>query len=88
MPVLSVDDNLKQFFEEHNIEGNKFESFEAAEAFFRNEGFVIDKEAAPESVRPDSLTYMLQSASPDQLEYLKKVGKMRATWRLKLKTPG
>jgi len=80
---MKTDDKLERFFEEHNIEQNKFESFEAAEEFFKNEGFVIDKEAEPEYAQSASLKYLLESASQDQLKNLGKTGKIHATWRLK-----
>ena len=77
-------DKLKRFFEEHRIEENKFESFEAAETFFKSEGFVIDKEAEPDYQASGSLKYLRASASPEQLYNIGKTGRIRTTWRLKL----
>jgi O-methyltransferase involved in polyketide biosynthesis len=77
-------DKLQRFFEEHRIEENKFESFEAAEIFFKNEGFLIDKEAEPNYQSSGSLKHLRASASPEQLYNLGKTGRIRASWRLKL----
>ena len=48
--TVRFNDKLQQFLEEHRIEENKFNSFEEAETFFRNNGFTIDKKAEPERV--------------------------------------
>ena len=84
LPGMKVDDKLQRFFEQHNIVDNMFDSFEAAEAFFRLQGFVVDKEAEPEYSSSVALKYLLESAAPGQLETISKGGEMQATWRLKL----
>ncbi|MEN0054723.1 MAG: hypothetical protein AAGC65_13700 [Mucilaginibacter sp.] len=81
---MTGNDKLQRFFEEHRIEENKFESFEAAEVFFKSEGFVIDKEAEPDYQASGSLKYLRASASPEQLYNIGKTGRIRTTWRLKL----
>ena len=81
---MTANDKLQRFFEEHRIEENKFESFEAAGAFFKSEGFLIDKEAEPDYQSSGSLRHLKASATPEQLYNLGKTGRIRASWRLKL----
>ncbi|WP_183562613.1 hypothetical protein [Mucilaginibacter sp. SP1R1] len=81
---ISPDDKLQQFFKEHRIEENKFNSFAEAKEFFKSEGFVIDKEATADHQASGSLKYLLASASNEQLEGLHKAGNIRASWRLQL----
>jgi O-methyltransferase involved in polyketide biosynthesis len=76
----------KHFFEEHNIEDNKFDSFEAAKSFFNKAGFLIDKEAEPARSNLSSLKYLLASEKSDELLKRSEANKIRATWRLKIKT--
>ncbi|MDN5287024.1 MAG: O-Methyltransferase involved in polyketide biosynthesis [Mucilaginibacter sp.] len=83
-PDLQANDQLQEFFKEHRIEENKFDSFELAEAFFKSEGLVIDKEAEPDPQSSDSLKYLIANATKEQLAYLGKVGRIRKSWRLKL----
>jgi O-methyltransferase involved in polyketide biosynthesis len=81
---LNMDDDLQQFFDQHHIEENKFESFEAAEKFFRKAGFTIDKKAEPDNTKITTLKYLLENATEEQLLNLRKAGKIQATWRLKV----
>ncbi|MBB6128896.1 hypothetical protein [Mucilaginibacter lappiensis] len=83
-PDLQMNDKLQEFFREHRIEENKFNSFEEAEAFFTSEGFIIDKEAEAEHQNSGSLKYLLASATQEQLENMRRGGRIRASWRLKL----
>lgn len=84
VPELKIDDKLQQFFKEHNIEENKFESFEDAKTFFEGEGFVVDKEAALDFAQATSLPYLLASMTEEQKMRLQNTNKIQATWRLKL----
>lgn len=84
LPGLQMNDKLQEFFREHRIEENKFNSFEEAEAFFKTEGFIIDKEAEPAHQDSGSLKYLLANATQEQLEDMRRIGRVRATWRLKL----
>jgi O-methyltransferase involved in polyketide biosynthesis len=81
---LIADDNLKQFLEQHRIEDNKFDSFEAAEAFFKKAGFVVDKEARPDHLKLSSLQHLLKSMTEKQIAEMRNTPKFRATWRLKI----
>ncbi|MCJ8210046.1 class I SAM-dependent methyltransferase [Mucilaginibacter sp. RS28] len=82
--AISKSDKLNQFFEKHNIEENKFDSFEQAEAFFLESGLAIDKEAEVAPGQISSLPYLLACLDPEQLAKLRQVPKMQKTWRLKL----
>ncbi|MGS2764094.1 hypothetical protein [Sinomicrobium sp. M5D2P9] len=74
-----------RFFSKQNVTNQMFESFEEAEEFFFNNGFVLDKEYIPDYSKLSSSEKLLQVASPEQLDKLGKSGKVQATWRLKLK---
>lgn len=80
---LKIDKETNDFFEQHRIEDNKFDSFKDAESFFRNMGFEIDKVAKVERSKLSSLKYFLKSTTMKQLLYFRKAPKMQATWRLK-----
>jgi len=81
---LMLNDHLEEFFKQHNIDEQMFESFEEAEAFFNKNGFIVDKEALPDRDKLKSLTYMLQSATGEQLQDLRSRKRIHATWRLKI----
>jgi len=81
---LKVDDKTQEFFEQHNIEENRFESFEEAEIFFKRMGFVIDKEANVDRAQLSSIKYLLKNSTIEQLSKLKNAGKIQATWRLRI----
>ena len=79
---LNFDNKTREFFERHNIEENKFESFEDAVQFFSGMGFTIDKEADTENLELTSLRLLKERATPEQLHMMKTAPKMRVTWRL------
>jgi O-methyltransferase involved in polyketide biosynthesis len=81
---LRLDDKLQQFFDQHRIEDNKFESFEAAEALFNKAGFVVDKEAKIDYTKTSALEYLLKNTTEEQLAEGRKVGRINTTWRLKV----
>jgi O-methyltransferase involved in polyketide biosynthesis len=83
---LDFDDKTRKFFEQHNIEENKFESFEEAAKFFTRMGFTIDKEANLESLELTSVKYLRERATPEQLQMMKSAPKMRMTWQLSIAT--
>jgi O-methyltransferase involved in polyketide biosynthesis len=71
------------FFEQHNIEQNKFEDYAAAQKFFLSQGFELVKEAIPDY---DSLSVMphLLNVLPEQLRNNNAPPpKIQATWMLK-----
>lgn len=81
---LNFDPNTKKFFEQHQIEKNKFDSFEDARAFFKRMGFIIDKEADVKNSKLSSLKYFLKSTSLRQLFKIRRVGKIQTTWLLRV----
>jgi O-methyltransferase involved in polyketide biosynthesis len=81
---LKFDKNTKDFFEQHNIEENKFDSFESAKEFFNLNGFEVEKEANVDYSKLSTLKYLKQSAPVEQLAKMGKAGKIQATWRLRV----
>jgi O-methyltransferase involved in polyketide biosynthesis len=73
----------KAFFEQHNIEENKFDSYESAQMFFKEQGFEVVKEAVPDYA---SLSVMpkLQQVLPEEVRNSKEPPpKIQATWMLR-----
>jgi hypothetical protein len=79
-----TDDSLKDLIEQQRIEDNMFESFEAAELFFKKFGFVIDKETTVDFAKISSLKYLLSNVTEDQLLQLQSHPKIQTSWRLKI----
>jgi hypothetical protein len=79
-----LDERTKRFFEEHNVEANRFESFEKAEAFFNRMGFVIDKEADIDFSTLSAFPYLAKNIKPEDQEKWKKLGKIHTTWKLRV----
>ena len=80
---LKFNDEIKEFNEQQNTEGNSFGSFKEAEMFFKDMGFVIDKEAKIKYSEMSSFKYLMKSLTLRQLFKLRSTGKIQATWRLK-----
>jgi O-methyltransferase involved in polyketide biosynthesis len=80
---FKYDDEIKELYRQQNNEGNSFESFEEAEIFFKDMGFVIDKEAKIKYSEMSSFKYLMKSLTLRQLFILRSAGKIQATWRLK-----
>jgi len=81
---LKLNNESKEFFEQHRIEDNKFGSFKEAEDFFRKMGFVIDKEAEIDISKLSSLKYFLQNATSGEIGKINEAGKIQTTWRLRI----
>ena len=81
---IMVTEALQGFYDTHKIEDNKFESFEAAEKLFNDNGLVIDKAAGGDYSNLSGLPGFLSKASEGQVDIIKNAGKIRATWRLKV----
>lgn len=73
-----------RFFREHNIEANKFDSFDAARAFFTANGFVVEKEAVTDPAQLTSLPYFIKTIPPEKMQELQGKEKMRVTWLLRV----
>jgi hypothetical protein len=74
----------RQWSHKHQLEEKKFESFHAAEAFFKSQGFNVEKEATPDYSGLTSFSQFLKTAGEQALNELRRPGKPRlhATWRL------
>jgi O-methyltransferase involved in polyketide biosynthesis len=80
---FKYNNEMKALYEQQNTEDNSFESFKEAEMFFKDMGFLIDKEAKIKYSEMSSFNYFIKSVSLIQLYKLKSAGKIQATWRLK-----
>lgn len=76
-------DNLQKFFEQHNIDENKFGSFEEAEEFFMQNGLILDKEADVDRTQLTTLPHLLANAQPEQIAKMGQMPKLQTTWRLR-----
>lgn len=85
-PIIEdfFDDNAKKFLEEHNVEENRFESFEAWEAFFKNCAFDLYKKIETSRSQISSIKF-LANVPRDKLEEIKRRKRIRETWILKIK---
>jgi len=72
------------FFEQHNIENNKFDSYEAAETFFKEQGFELVKEAIPDYKELSVLPHLLNTMPPEIRNSKNPPPKIQATWMLKV----
>lgn len=82
--IIQMDDDLEKFLEQHNIEENKFDSIEAAEAFFKKCGFIIDKDAEIDYSKLNAIPFIMQKLTPEQMQEMSNAGRPNATWRLKI----
>ena len=71
------------FFQQHNIEENKFESYEAAQAFFKEQGFELIKEAVPNYQELTVMPHLLQVLPEEVRNSQKPPPRIQATWMLK-----
>jgi O-methyltransferase involved in polyketide biosynthesis len=80
-------DAFVKFLEQHNIEANKFNSFDDAREFFARMGFTVDREASLDFATLSTLPKLLAACNPEQLQRLAQTGRTRihAVWRLTLK---
>jgi O-methyltransferase involved in polyketide biosynthesis len=81
---FKLSDREREFFVQHRIEENKFESFAQAEEFFQSAGFAVDRVATLESEKLSVLPKFLALAPPNFLETMKSRGRIQETWRLRL----
>ena len=81
-----TDDSLKELIEQQRIEDNMFDSFDIAENFFKEAGFIIDKKAEPDLTKLSSLKYLISNATESQLGELNTSTKIQATWCLKVES--
>lgn len=83
--AAGTEDQLTSFFAQHRINDNMFDNFDAAAAFFHEEGFEIDKEARTDYSRLTTFNHLMKNTDPAMLEKMRQRGKTQATWRLRLR---
>lgn len=72
-----------EFFRQHHIEENKFDSYEAAREFFRSNGFEMIKEAVPDYPSLSALPHLLKVLPEEARNSKEPPPKVQATWMLK-----
>ena len=80
---LRFNDEIRAFNEQQHTEENSFESFEEAEKFFNDMGFIVEKEARVKYSEMSSFRYMIRSLTIRHLFKMRNSKKIQATWRLK-----
>jgi len=83
--VASIPQSQKEaaFFEQHNIEENKFDDYDAAHAFFKEQGFEFVEEAEP-NYQELSVMPQLRKVLPEEVRNSNQPPpKIQATWMLK-----
>ena len=79
-----IDDKLSKFFEQHNIQGNMFDSFDHAANFFKEQGFVLEKKADVPVTKITAIKYLMEHVPAEQLDKMAKAMTFRETWRLRI----
>lgn len=80
---LPTSQSEADFLAQHRIEENKFESYEAAAAFFKEQGFEMVSEAAPNYSTMSTLPHLI-STLPEEMRASKQPPpKIQATWMLR-----
>lgn len=79
---LKTNDMFSKFLQSHNVEENKFESFEQAEQFFNECGLKIHQKAGSVWRQLSSLKYIPQHALDEFNALAGKYGRIRETWAL------
>ena len=82
--AFKMNDEFQKFLDEHHIDDNKFDSFEAAELFFKECGFEIDKEAEPDYSKTSTPPYIMKKMPAEFQQSTNKPVKFHTTWRLKI----
>lgn len=83
MSTLPQSKSEAAFMEQHNIEENKFESYEAAETFFKEQGFELVKEAEPDYQALSVMPHLVKVLPPQVRDSKEPPPKIQATWMLK-----
>lgn len=79
-----ADKELNDFSERHNIEENKFSSFEEAKAFFSDMGFAVDQEESIDVTQLSSFAHFAKNMGSSPKEPPRRSGKLQTSWRLKI----
>lgn len=78
-----IPDSFNQFLANHHVEENKFDSFEAAEQFFLEQGFKLVTKATSVWHQLSSLKYVHPEMLKKWMKQIQSTGKVRETWALK-----
>ncbi|GAB3931532.1 class I SAM-dependent methyltransferase [Mucilaginibacter myungsuensis] len=81
-PIDTADDGFSDFLKAHNVEDNKFESFEQAEQFFKEQGFIIHKKAQRGLGQLSTIRYAGVARFTGIIAQAARIGKIRDTWAL------
>ncbi|MBO2012502.1 class I SAM-dependent methyltransferase [Hymenobacter negativus] len=73
----------RRFFEQHHIEENKFDDYDAARAFFAAQGFEVAAEAVPDYQSLTVLPQLLQVLPEEARNRQEQPPKVQATWMLR-----
>ena len=73
----------RRFFAQHHIEENKFDSYEAARAFFAEQGFEVVAEAVPDYQALSVLPQLLAALPAEARNRQEPPPKVQATWMLR-----
>jgi O-methyltransferase involved in polyketide biosynthesis len=73
----------RRFFEQHHIEENKFDSYDAARSFFAAQGFEVVAEAVPDYESLTALPQLLQALPEAARNRQEPPPKVQATWMLR-----
>jgi len=71
------------FMTQHNVEENKFDSYEAAKVFFEEQGFELVKEAVPDYQNLSVIPHLLKVLPEEMRSNKNPPPKIQATWMLK-----
>jgi hypothetical protein len=80
---IIVDDNTQKFLEDHNIENNKFESFESAEKFFNDNGLILEKKANIDLRSLSTIQYLVKCMIKKGIASPKSPRNIQETWSLR-----
>jgi len=82
-PLVKQDSEVKAFTDKHNVEDNKFSSFEEARKFFSENGFQVEREEALDVRQLSSFNYLV-ALLPETMRSAGHDGsKMQTSWRIK-----
>lgn len=73
------------FHEQHRIEENKFDSYEAAEAFFNEQGFELVKKASVNVRTLSVIPHLLKVLPPEARDGKSEPPKIQETWLLRVR---
>jgi O-methyltransferase involved in polyketide biosynthesis len=80
---LTFSEEIKDFNVAQKIDANSFNDFKETEQFFKDMGFVVEKEAEMKYSEMSAFKYLIKSMTFKQLFKVKSAGKVQATWCLK-----